>query len=202
MDEDTINQVLRAKSGLSPVQIADLSLRMSLSNPKLKALVSLFANLDQITKITTYDKMEYSILEGNLELDKLIVTQSGTQVADSLGTENSIWSIIGVKLMYKDKKVISMEGANYTSGRPVVAPSTPSPLLAPSGSASSSSAASASSSSAASASGSSTSPVPKKPRPMIKPPATVENELILGGSRRRPYRLRRRRNKSYKKHSS
>ena len=129
VDEDTFNKVLRAKN-LSATEIAALSLKLSPSNPKLKNLVSLFANLTDITKVITEDKIEYhSGSTPPLNLDLLTVKQSSTKRTETIMQE-SIWSKIGVKLIYNGKKVISMEGANYNSGRPV-APSVPasSPII-------------------------------------------------------------------------
>jgi hypothetical protein len=248
IDEASLNKILHEKSDLKSADIAALSLSVSMSNPKLKALVSLFANHHQITKIITTNGENEINASNPLEFDQFTVTQSKTQATGSFGTKPTIWGMTGVDLMYKGSKVISMEGANYTSGRPV-APSTPSPSLASSGSASGSSAASAS-----------ITPVPVTPvlvtpapgTPVLLPKvkttaltypnrdaailaATAEEQraqalpnntqderttkrealekarqsleaarqLYTGGrSRRRPYRLRRRRNKSSKKHSS
>jgi len=133
IDEASLNKILHEKSDLKSADIAALSLSVSMSNPKLKALVSLFANHHQITKITTTVGVNEINASNPLEFDQFTVTQSKTQATGSFGTKPTIWGMTGVDLMYKGSKVISMEGANYTSGRPV-APSTPSPSLASSGS--------------------------------------------------------------------
>ena len=122
IDGSALTTILQKANVLTPTEIADLSLKLSMSNPKLKALVSLFANFIDITGISTVDKIihasPFNILE--FEIARSETTKGSTHTASmGLTTDTSIWSIIGVDLKYKKSIVTSLVGANYTSGRPV-----------------------------------------------------------------------------------
>ncbi len=164
IEKDVMDEILHSKIPLELKDIQRLSEGVTLNNIKLKSLICLFANFDSIKSITTEagtftQRSDLAVPPNSNELDKSLFTvnYSNTKLAESLNpfgpNSTNGWNETGVELLYNTKKVLSMEGANYTTGRPV-APSTPSPSLAG------------------------------------------------GRSRRRPYRPRRRRNKSSKKHSS